>query len=108
MKTYAIVGWVLLIVVAGYAMLHVSMEVEGLEDQLSDLNRQAMQEQEAIHVLRAEWSYLNRPDRLSELSRELLPNLQPPAVNQITTMEQLPEREANIVLPAAAALGGSR
>ena len=108
MKTYAIVGWVLLIIVAGYAMLRVGMEVEGLEDRLSDLNRQAMQEQEATHVLRAEWSYLNRPERLSELSRELLPNLQPPDVDRITTMEQLPEREANIVLPAAAALGKSR
>ena len=108
MRTYAIFGWFLLIVVAGYAMFRVSFEVEKLEDQISELNREALQEQEAIHVLRAEWSYLNRPERLSELSRDLLPRLQPPAINQITTIDELPEREADRVLPAAVKLTQSR
>ena len=108
MKTYAIFGWFLLIVVAGYAMFRVGFEVEQLEDQISKLNRQALQEQEAIHVLRAEWSYLNRPERLSELSRDLLPRLRPPAINQITTIDQLQERESDSVLPAAVKLTQSR
>ena len=101
MRTYGILGWMALIVIAGYAMFHMSFEVEKLELQLSDLNRSALSEQEAIHVLRAEWSYLNRPDRLSELSRELLPNLQPPTVRQIMSVGQIPARPEQQVVPAS-------
>ena len=101
MRTYGILSWLALIVIAGYAMFHMSFEVEKLELQLSDLNRKALNEQEAIHVLRAEWSYLNRPDRLSELSRELLPNLQPPTIRQIMSVGQIPERTEQQVVPAS-------
>ena len=101
MKSYALLCWLLLITAAGYAMFHVSFQVEELEQELSDLNRTALNEQEAIHVLRAEWSYLSRPDRISELAKELLPSLRPPAVSQIQTVEQLPEKGADAVIPAA-------
>ena len=101
MKTYGILGWSALIVIAGYAMFHMSFEVDKLEMELSTLNRQALNEQEAIHVLRAEWSYLNRPDRLSDLSNELLPNLQPPAIQQIMSVEEIPERGGGHVVPAS-------
>lgn len=101
MKSYALLCWLLLITAAGYAMFHVSFQVEELEQDLSDLNRTALNEQEAIHVLRAEWSYLSRPDRISELAKELLPSLRPPAVSQIQTVEQLPEKHADNVIPAA-------
>ena len=101
MKTYGILGWLALIVIAGYAMFHMSFEVEKLELELSELNRKALSEQEAIHVLRAEWSYLNRPDRLSELSRELLPNLQPPTIQQIMSVGEIPERPEQQVVPAS-------
>ncbi|MDH3701729.1 MAG: hypothetical protein OEU46_10465 [Alphaproteobacteria bacterium] len=101
MKSYALLCWFLLITAAGYAMFHVSFQVEELEQELSDLNRTALNEQEAIHVLRAEWSYLSRPDRISELAKELLPSLRPPAVSQIQTVEQLPEKGADSVIPAA-------
>lgn len=104
MKTYAILGWLFLITTAGYAMFHVSFEVEKLELELSEINRAALDEQEAIHVLRAEWSYLNRPDRLSELSRELLPHLQPPSIQQIMTVDQLPLRDAEEAVPASVEL----
>ena len=109
MRTYAIAGWLLLIMVAGYAMFRVSFEVELLEDRVSELNRQALQEQEAIHVLRAEWSYLNRPERLSRLANDLLPKLQPPAHNQITTIDRIPTgEETDNVLPAAVNLTQSQ
>ena len=108
MKTYAIAGWLLLILVAGYAMFRVGFEVEQLEDRVSELNRQALQEQEAIHILRAEWSYLNRPERLSRLAEELLPKMQAPTRNQLTTIDQIPTDQADHVLPAAVKLTQSR
>lgn len=105
MKSYALLCWLLLITAAGYAMFHVSFQVEELEQELSDLNRTALNEQEAIHVLRAEWSYLSRPDRISELATELLPSLRPPVVSQIQTVEQLPEKQNDSVIPAAMRFG---
>ena len=105
MKTYALLGWISLVGAAGFAMFHVSFQVEQLEQALSDLNRVALNEHEAIQVLRAEWSYLNRPDRISELSRELLPSLKPPAVSQIRTVEQLPEKQGSRFMPATLKLG---
>ena len=97
MKPYSLLGWLSLIVVASYAMFHISYEVEQVENELYGVNRQTLAEQEAIHVLRAEWSHVNRPENLRELSRELLPNLQPPTIDQIGSLqEHLPQFFANL------------
>jgi len=101
MKPYTLLGWLSLIVVASYAMFHISYEVEQVEQELRTLNRQTLVEQEAIHVLKAEWSHVNRPENLLELSNELLPNMQPPAINQIVTFDQIPHREEETVMPAS-------
>lgn len=90
MRLTAILFWLSLATLAGYALYHVSFEVETLESRLAELNGEIMKEQEALHVLRAEWSYLNRPDRLAELSRDLLPKLGPIAVHQMMSPEDLP------------------
>ncbi len=63
--------WVWLIAGAAGVLFHVSYDVTALEEDLSALNRDIVREQEAIRVLRAEWSYLNQPERLRNLAREL-------------------------------------
>ena len=93
MRIYSLLGWLSLIVAASYAMFHISYEVEQVENELRGLNRQTLAEQETIHVLKAEWSHLNRPEYLRELSRDLLPHMQDPAINQIGTLDQIPERD---------------
>ena len=101
MRTYTLIGWLSLIVVASYAMFHISYEVEQVENELRALNRQALAEQESIHVLRAEWSHLNRPEYLRELSRDLLPHMQAPSIKQIGTLDQIPEREDGPAMAAS-------
>lgn len=56
------------IAVVGFGLFRLTYEVQGLEDELARLNRSILEEQEAIHVLEAEWSYLNRPARLEKLN----------------------------------------
>lgn len=104
MKIYTLLGWLSLIVVASYAMFHISYEVEQVENELRALNRQTLTEQEAIHVLKAEWSHLNRPEYLRELSRELLPHMQDPTISQIGTLDQIPERDEGTALSAPVAV----
>ncbi|MBT5415916.1 MAG: hypothetical protein HOH66_06150 [Rhodospirillaceae bacterium] len=65
----AIVGLIALI---GIGLFHLTHEVRELEEELARLNRDILAEQEAAHVLKAEWSYLTRPDRLEELNLRFL------------------------------------
>ncbi|MEP4380320.1 MAG: hypothetical protein ABJ215_15865 [Alphaproteobacteria bacterium] len=61
---------------AGGALFQVAFEVSELDDKLAELNRDIRNDRDAIHVLRAEWSFLNQPERIEELTRrhlDLLP-----------------------------------
>ena len=76
---------------AGVALFQVSYDVSALEDRLTTLNRNIVADQEALHVLRAEWSFLNQPARLEELSQRYL-DLQPLNGAQIGDVAMLPVR----------------
>lgn len=101
MKTYILPGWIVLVVAAAYAMFHVGFEVERLESRLATLETKTAEERENLHVLRAEWSYLNRPSRLARLSEELLPYLRPPTADQVRSLDQLPEHAEALTASAA-------
>jgi hypothetical protein len=80
-----------LAVVAGIGLFHVAYRVQSLEEELARVNRDILRERETIHVLRAEWSYLNEPSRLAELSRRHL-TLAPISASQMLRIEDLPLR----------------
>ena len=61
MKGFAIFVWIGLAGVASIALFHITFEVERLQDELSGLNKEILEEQKAVHVLQAEWGYLTRP-----------------------------------------------
>ena len=66
------VTWMFVVTCAALAVFYVSQTVEGLERELALQQRTILQQQEAIHVLEAEWSYLNRPERISLLAERYL------------------------------------
>ncbi|HBO59391.1 MAG TPA: hypothetical protein DD624_05730 [Alphaproteobacteria bacterium] len=49
-------------------MFVIKNRVIGLENELSAVNTQIRADQKAIHVLKAEWTYLNDPQRIRALS----------------------------------------
>lgn len=59
-------------IAAGALLFWTSQSVQQAEDRLADLQRSVLSEEQSIRVLRAEWDYLNRPDRLEGLASEYL------------------------------------
>ncbi len=56
-----------LVVVCAVWAYRVNYATQEASDRVADLRQQIADEQEAIAVLKAEWAYLNRPDRLRAL-----------------------------------------
>ena len=89
MRRGSTVLFAILAVVMGAASIVIGTEVRDLEDRLAGIHRDIAREQEALHVLRAEWSYLNRPERLEALARRHF-DLQVPAPAQTMRVSDLP------------------
>ncbi|NQV98620.1 MAG: hypothetical protein HQ483_02890 [Rhodospirillales bacterium] len=79
----------------GLALFVVKYQVQDLEDKLTQINREIADNNQAVHVLNAEWSHLNEPNRLRHLAARYL-DLGPLDNAQFTSaaelLEQLPLR----------------
>ena len=89
MRGLSLFVWIGVAGLASIGLFNITFKVEKLQDELSGLNKQILQEQKAVHVLQAEWSYLSRPERIEALSQRLLPHLQPPTALQVGNIENL-------------------
>lgn len=101
MRRPGIVFWTAAVFIAGSGLFYMKHRVKTLEDNLHAVNRSLAGEQEALHVLKAEWAYLSRPDRLATLNRKHL-GLVAPRPEQLTGFESVPPRKPD---GAAAAAG---
>lgn len=83
--------WFLIAACLGVALFMVKYEVQDREERLAALHREILANQEAVHVLEAEWSYLNRPSNLEAMVRRHL-HLVPLDTTRLGQIEQLPMR----------------
>ncbi len=83
--------YLLMAVAAAAGLFLMKYEMRALEEQLAGLNRDIVRKQEALHVLRAEWSHLNQPVRLERLGRTLL-RLEPMMPGQAGRISDIPLR----------------
>ena len=56
--------------VFGALLFLTSQSVQRSEQDLSKISQTALQEEESLRVLSAEWDYLNRPQRLEKLAQD--------------------------------------
>ena len=63
---------ILIGVAISVSLFVVKYRVQNLSDELTRLDHDIRLTEENIHVLKAEWSHLNRPDRLRRLAGEYL------------------------------------
>ncbi len=85
------VFWVALILISGTAMFLIKYEAITLEDRRDSLTRTIRAHREAVVVLRAEWSYRNRPQRIERLVTDRLDH-EPTDVSQIVYLDRIPIR----------------
>ncbi len=67
---YVIFLFLLSAFVAG--LFQIKFKVQVLHRELAELKQQLEQEKNSIHVLKAEWAYLNQPERLQRLAERFL------------------------------------
>jgi cell division protein FtsL len=89
---------------AALFLFHIKQEVREMEEELGIVHHKILRHQEAIQVLRTEWSYLNRPARIAELAERHL-DMQPLVARQFVGFEEIPYRAAAATLPAPAQAG---
>ncbi len=85
----SMVFWLAAIAVSAIFLYEIKHEVQDLEERLAEVHGEILRDQEAIQVLKAEWSYLNRPRRIAELADRYL-DLKPLEASQIASFGEMP------------------
>lgn len=93
MKRLTRLVWPLLFAGMVFAVYQLKAQVEEREKELARVQRAIDDEREAIQMLKAEWSYLNQPERLRRLGATKL-DLHPVVAKQMSSFERLAERLA--------------
>lgn len=86
-----VINFLLIVAVIGLSvgLYDIKYKAEEAVRHARQLEQRITNEQEAIRVLRAEWSYLNQPERLQELASRYTA-LQPLNAGQIGSFEDVP------------------
>jgi hypothetical protein len=93
----SVLVWTIILALLGVGLFQVKYNVQSKERELRDVRRQIEANLTSIHVLEAEWSYLNDPLRLSDLARRHT-GLVPTTPGQIGDFASLPLRIEDLPL----------
>ena len=77
---------------AAIGLYELKYDVAQLEADAARLVRELAREQQAVHVLSADWAHLNQPQRLARLVHEYL-DLVPLDADRIVAADELPTRQ---------------
>jgi cell division protein FtsL len=87
----SLVIWLIVAGAVAFGLYQVKYEVQRLEEDLQKVRQDIRRDRIALHVLEAEWAYLNRPDRLERLARKHL-DMAPVGPQQVAAATALPPR----------------
>ena len=88
-RTATLTLWCCLTCLVGFGMFVMKNKVQSLEKELAQINETIKDDVKTIHVLNAEWSHLNSPERLRELAAKHIA-LNPVQAEQIINYSALP------------------
>lgn len=96
-----------LVAAAGIFLFHISQRVQKSQQALDAVSARVAAEEETLRVLRAEWDYLNNPERLELLATKYLGMAAPapaqilPDVSQIPAFDRIGADDRAALQPAA-------
>ena len=85
----------ILALLGGFVLFKVKYEVVEIEQKLAQTEQQIAREEETIHILKAEWSHLNEPQRLQKLAEKYL-DIVPMKTEQIAAVMSDFKNEENL------------
>lgn len=97
---FAVMGGLALCAVGLYLVKYWVQDIKG---EVTQAAAELKKERDAVHLLGAEWAYLNRPERLKQLSERYL-ELQPVTSAQFVSFHALPDMVPAV--PVSAEIGG--
>ncbi len=83
---------VLGLVALAYVIYEVKYEARGLDEEIAVLKKGIDGERDSVAVLRAEWSLLNRPERIDRLAQKYL-KLQPAKADQLAALDTVSDAD---------------
>jgi cell division protein FtsL len=83
---------VLGLVALAYVIYQVKYEARALDEEIASLGKEIDTERDSLAVLRAEWSLLNRPERIERLAEKYL-KLAPVQPRQLVTLDSVTDRD---------------
>ncbi|MGH6750041.1 MAG: cell division protein FtsL [Methyloceanibacter sp.] len=83
---------VLGLVALAYVIYQVKYEARALDEEIASLNKDIDTERDGLALLRAEWSLLNRPERIERLAEKYL-KLAPVQPRQLVTLDSVRDRD---------------
>ena len=100
MISRGVIVWLAIAIITGVGLFLVKYQVRQLEEKLLTLNQRVLRNQDATHILRAEWAHLNDIARIEALNARFL-KLQPMTTAQIGSIDALPIRRQPAPQPPA-------
>ncbi len=85
----SVILWMVLLVLGVFGLYMVKYKVRAIKSEVAAAERQLIEEKRNLHVLNAEWTYLNQPARLRALSAKYL-DVKPIRGQQIADFVSLP------------------
>lgn len=64
--------WMVFLAVGFFGLYMIKYKVQAVKIEVAAAEQLLLEEKRNLHVLEAEWSYLNRPERLAQLSAKYL------------------------------------
>jgi cell division protein FtsL len=101
----SLVIWLIVAGAVALGLYQVKYEVQRLEEELHQVRSDIRQDRVALHVLEAEWAYLNRPERLQRLASKHL-EMGPAGAKQVAAVTALPPRISGDERPVRFASAG--
>ena len=75
--------------IGALGLLSAKYQVKELKSELDAARKDMARESGQIHILEAEWAYLNRPENLSILASQYLPDFGAVKPSQIASLESI-------------------